>query len=50
MVLSDLNISYLQRKKRNTDDNGRALLLSANMLTYIKTLKTYETRSTAGVG
>ena len=44
-----LNAVYFERKKPNTHDNSRTVLLSANKLTYTKTLKTYKTRSTVGV-
>ena len=39
----DLNILYFERKKHNTDDNRRTVMLSVNKLTYIKTLRSYRT-------
>ena len=45
-VVIDLNTFYFGRKKCNTHDNSRTVLLSVNESTYTKTLKTYKTRST----
>ena len=45
----DFNIFYFEREKRNTVDNRRTVLLSDDKLTYIKTLRTYKTRSTAEI-
>ena len=57
----DLNIFHYQKNKNKTKmtttknpnvtpNNVRTVLMSVSELTYTKTLKTYKTRSTVGVG